>query len=349
MKYLFNIFAFCLFFLPSCQVTSYWIIEEATLNVVNQVSDSPRAVSDEQAANSNFQLLIPAMDWNWNPSAIGVTPREQYEFCDHMPQSCKPNAPFFSSSKSFSENYQAFVQVLASSFQPNQILKDTKSKLTPPTTAPAETKFVPDGWTKVTDGSGLSRWRPDWSISANGGYSATIKLKTLVSGESNPTGNEQLLRYRSDDGNWHSILIQPGDVSNIEIYAEALDRIGIQPGAWYNSAILGLGRNGPFISGYQSSTFFSDSGLLGCRISEFVVAYKPKLTMNTSNSFVTKYNKQLLRATELQVAGFVFKKSDSNLVDGLLKSEKKNGGNRYSASLTSTVPKIIGVFIECFY
>ncbi|QLE42895.1 hypothetical protein FD723_22260 [Nostoc sp. C052] len=336
-------------------------IQEATFNAVKQICGSPITDFEEQSTNPNFQLLIPMRDWNWEITQnIGVTPREQYEFCDHMPQSCKPGVQFSSSSKSFSDNYKAFVETLDPSFRPEQILKETNSKLTlEPTTKPADTSDVPDGWAKVIDGSGILRWRRDWStenpndwisrIQTNGGYSGTISFTTLVSGEDKTNSNEQLLRYRSDNGNWHSILIQPGEVQNIKIYAEAWDRITIQPGAWYNSAILGIGSDGPFISGYQPSTFFSDSGLLGCRISEFVVAYKPKLTMDTSNNFVDNYNKQLLSATELQVAGFIFKKSDSNLVGGLIKSEKMNGGNRYSTSLTSIVPKIIGVFIECFY
>ncbi|WP_414573057.1 hypothetical protein [Nostoc sp. CCY 9925] len=319
-------------------------IKEAILNAVKQISELPITAS-------NFQPLNPTIDWDWNPVITGTTSKEQYEFCDHMPQSCKPGVQFSASAKSFSENYQSFIYALAPSFQPEETLKEIKLKLQPPPGNPADTIYVPDGWTKVTDGAGILRWRPDWSISANprdwvkrieanSDKSVTIDLTSLVSDESN-SNNEQLLKYQSVNGQWYSLSIQPGEVQSILIYAEALGRIAIQPGAWYNSAILGLGKNGPFISNYQSTTFFSDSGLLRCRISEFVVAYKPKLTIHISNSLIERY-KELLSAIKLQVAGFIFPKSDINF-------EPMDDVNRHSGDPISTVPQIIGVFIESFH
>ena len=231
-------------------------IEEAIINIVSQVSTYPRNTTTGLSANSNFQLLIPAMNWNWEVTDIGITSREQYEFSDHIPQSCKPHAQFSSSSDSFSDNYQAFLEVIDQSFQPEQILLDSKWKLKPPTTPPADTDTVPDGWTKVKDGSGILRWRPDWVVSANsrdwiakvlgnGGYDGSINLKNIVSGKNNTLSNKQLLfRYRSDDGKWQPISNPLTGVKDIEIYAEAWDRIPIYPGKWYNSSITNLARNG---------------------------------------------------------------------------------------------------------
>jgi len=333
-------------------------IGESILNLVNGVPNFSKTSDVKQVDDSAIQLLVPAMAWDWESTVTGITPREQYQFSDHMPQSCAPHVQFASSSASFSENYKAFLNVLAPNFQPENILKDAESKLKPPDSKPADS-LTPTGWTKVKDGSGLLRWQPDWIVSqtprdwiarvaTKGGNSGTIKLNMTVSPGSNDTsGGEQLLKFQSDDGKWQSITLKSGQVKNIEISAEAWDRIPVYPGEWYSSAIIGFGRNGPFRYGYESSQFFGNKGLLSCRVSELVVAYKPKFKMDVDDSFLGKHNQKLLKAIELQVAGFAFKKSANGSAGVLIHSEKTIvGTTQYSASSTSSTPLIVGVIIE---
>lgn len=333
------------------------IIEEAIIKTINQVPTSKQRGLIELSTAPNFQLLEPAIEWNWEVTAIGITPREQYEFSDHIPQSCEPSAQFFSSSNSFSDNYRTFLDVLAHNFQPSTILSDAKSKIQEPATPPADTSNVPDGWTKVYDGAGILRWRPDWILSAhpedwksrvltNTQFSGTINLiDTILNSNNNDLNNQPILKYKGNNSNWQSIFPQPEQMNKLEIYAEAWDRIQIYPGRWYNSSIIGLGKNGPFISNYHNSDIFGDTGLLKCRVSEFVVVYQPQLMMNVSNSFVEMYGQELLNTTELQVAGFIFKKSANN---PLLKAEQNVDYTTYIANYNSSAPLIVGVFIECF-
>ncbi|MGB5593499.1 MAG: hypothetical protein WBM62_05620, partial [Crocosphaera sp.] len=333
------------------------MIEEAILKTINQVPTSKKRGLIELPTAPNFQLLEPAIEWNWEVTAIGITPREQYEFSDHIPQSCEPYAQFFSSSNSFSDNYKAFLNVLAPDFQPSTILSDAKLKIQEPETPPADTSNVPDGWTKVYDGAGILRWRPIWTISAspddwksrvlnNNKFSGSINLTDIIlDSNNNERNNQPLLKYKVNNSNWQSISPKSEQINNIEIYAEAWDRIQIYPGHWYDSSIIGLGKNGPFISDYHSSDIFGNTGLLKCRVSEFVIAYQPQLTMNVSNSFVNMYGKQLANAAELQVAGFIFKKSTNNPIR---KIKQNDNYTQYIANSNSSEPLIVGVFIECF-
>ena len=107
-----------------------------------------------------------------------------------------------------------------------------------------------------------------------------------------------------------------------------------------------------FIRPYQPSEFFGSRGLLRCRVSELIVAYKPRLTMYVDNSFVVKHHKQLLSASELEVAGFIFKKEQNisakrnSSVKAFIKSKQTVNGTRYLVSSIDASPLIIGIIIE---
>jgi hypothetical protein len=315
-------------------LSSLKTVGESILSLVNRVGNSP----SKEFASSNIQLLMPMEDWDWNPTEIGVTSREQYQFCDRMPQSCEPHAQFASSSKSFSDNYRTFLELFDPNFKPESLLRDAKSKIRPPEENPSSS-ISPVGWTKVPDGSGIYRWQPDWIVSStpndwiakvvtSGGNGGTIELNTIFS-----TGSEQGLKFRTDDKNWQSIAPEPDRIQSIKIYAPAWDRIPIYPGAWYNSSLISFGNE-------------RQRSLLCCRISELVVAYKPKLMMDVDDSFVTQYQAQLSRATELELLGFVFKKLASELIDKLVDLKKTVTGGTYSVQSASPAPVIVGVILE---
>ena len=308
--------------------------------------------------DSNFQLLVPMKEWDWDVQSSGYITQEQFELCDHIPQSCEPYDQFTSSSQSFSDNYRAFLYALDPEFQPNSLLENAKSNIRIPNGTPSES-HKPRGWTIVRNDDGIDRWQPYWSISnqprdwrgINGGNGGTIKIPV------NTLGSKKLIEFLIGDKVFQLIVTRPSKVQNIEIYAEAWDRIQIYPGDWYDSGMIKLGSKGPFLPGYVENIgdsndtnlgvpIFGPRGLFCCRISELVVAYKPCLIIDVNDSLVTQDREKLMNATELQIAGFVLNKSGSGNVYELLKTKKNDAGTTYYYCSTSPRPVIVGVIIE---
>jgi hypothetical protein len=246
--------------------------------------------------DSNFQLLVPMKDWDWDTPATGYISQEQFELSDHIPQSCEPFDQFTSSSQSFSDNYRSFLYSLDPEFQPKSLLEDAKSKIGFPNGSTGES-FKPRGWTIVSGDDGIDRWKPYWGISNQPGNwiisikaqsgNGTIKIPLKILGSNN------LLEFPIGDKVFQFIVKRP---SYIEISAEAWDRIQIYPGDWYDSGIIKLGSKGPFLQGYIENRrdfndtklipIFGPEGMLRCRVSELVVAYKPCLGMLIDNGSV---------------------------------------------------------------
>jgi len=266
-----------------------------------------------------FQFLVPNQLWNWEKPLAGGLPYQMVNFCNTVPNSCNPFGSFEASSEQFYDNYNVFINLLAPGFQPSEILADVKKIARKPSGQPSS-EPVPPGWARVKDSAGLIRWEPLWSISMwpsewkldvekNGGNSSGIRIPL--------ESQEAFLSVDNDTTTDKTIPLLPNQVQQVEIKAKAWNRVSITPGEWYDSGIIKAAQitNGPFLgTGHQSDEFFGPGGLLTCRITEFIIAMEPELTIKAGTEFINSYGDALSKASLVQIPelGFQFNQSMKN-------------------------------------
>jgi len=333
---------------------SRMIKKEILARATKPVKD--RSLVEPAELPSTMQWVLPNLIWNWGVPSVGRTSRAQFEFCDHMPQFCQPDAEFVSSSDSFSQNYIAFLQLLSPDFQPQTLLEQAKQAATFPTGNPADGN-VPAGWTTVVDGGGTLRWQPDWVVgSSPGDFLAAVKADDIKSSTievTDPTllvgaGREKLtvLSVGTGSDNLKPIAFQPGDLQGIQLAAAGWGRVTIYPGTWFSSAIFALGRKAKFVPGYDASDVYGSKGLLRCRVADMIIAYKPSATLILSDSFAAQHRDAITNASSLRVVGIDLPKLNRHRYSFSAPPTKTNDVVNLAVQSTAEQPMIIGVVIQ---
>ncbi|NOK32785.1 hypothetical protein D7W79_18615 [Corallococcus exercitus] len=323
------------------------------------VSRPSQAYSAKSVAAPPLQRLEPAMEWDWAPTGDGILGAAAYHFYDSMPASSDPDALFVSTGDSFSGNYLAFLQLLRSDFQPALTLKQTLSVAQQPQSDPASSP-TPRGWTKILSASNLLQWAPDWcpaktpqdwiqdvcSQPSPPAGSLALDPRAAFGGEVAPAASS-LVQARTGTGRPVPLGFQPGELLSLNLSAQAWGRVPITPGAWYSSALMMLGRSGPFVEGRTPSQVFGPTGLLRCRVAEMVLAYKPSVQMRVSPSFASRHAATLGAATGLSVGGVPIQGAVQRPAF-VPRKDSGPDGVTFQSTTASQIPVIVAVMLETF-
>jgi len=319
-----------------------------------------RVFGPTAAERTKMQPVRPNLAWDW-PIDAGFTPKPQFEFCDHMPQSADPSADFRSSGDSFSLRYFTFLEIVSPNFKPQSILDRAKEFAVLPSGDPA-TSSTPRGWTRVVDGGGTIRWQPDWVVS----WDRRDFLASALVGDSPATAidlaDPTLLAAARGAASDLLAVEMPGEAPRAlpyganDLHALSIEaqwaRIPIYPGAWYDSSIIGLAARAKgrrFVRSYSGKDVFSPDGLLRARVAEMIVAYRQKARLALSESFARSRSDTIADSSSLRVAGVDFSKGRDSLARTItLNAPSSAGVVDMEVRSTSDVPAIVGVIIERF-
>lgn len=310
-------------------------IAEQFTNQLNNLFAKSGKKGSAPVLTTPTQLLMPANAWDWDVAPNGSILLQQFQFADFMPQSTESGVLYAASGNSFTDNYRTFLEVIPASFTPQSILNTAKAMITMPTGNPANDP-TPPGWTKVTDGGGIIRWEPIYSLS----NSASQWKQEVETGTINNPGTI-VINLKQDPNN--PVLSDTPDGSNtsespdasvfekVSITAASWGQITISPGSWFNSSIITLAK----LNNYVTEDVIS--GLLSARVSAFYVAYKPQFKFSSSSPVDETAISKISTTPELYAFGIKVQADQP--------SADNTSVNLTSASLD---PSIVAVVIETF-
>ncbi len=251
---------------------------------LQQLTEKNRTDKSSATVLPSAQLVMPTIAWDWPPASIGMMTNNSFEFADGMPASCQSEVIYQPSADSFTDNYRSFLALVKGSNQAlTRMIRQARRKIAIPAGNPANDP-TPSGWT-IAKINGLIRWRPVWNFSDT----AHDWLQKVQSGRINNPGT---ITIKLDNQNQPSdLLVTKKSASSrsepvnsklnftqVVIEAKSWGQISINPGSWYDSAILAL--TASELSPELHNTYFGHNGLLSCRLASFYVAYQIKVTFH---------------------------------------------------------------------
>ena len=252
-----------------------------------------------------LQMLTPMMRWDWPAPGTGTMSYPQYTFLDAIPSSLQAQSAFVPAAGSLSASFDGFLQLLdGARFPLPQLLAGLRQRLAPPATAPAMAVDAPDGWAKVPDGTSMIRWRPAYGMSdtpdnwlaRTADVGAPVTLTLALSADSS-------LRATAAGGAVTQLTLSAAATSAV-LQADALEQIFVQPGYWFDSTTLRIGRNGPFVGGVLGEDDYA--GVLSGRVAGFIVARNPVLKLALPAAPDPATSAVLAAAGKLEVGGLSF-------------------------------------------
>jgi hypothetical protein len=267
------------------------------------------------------QLLIPSKTWDWTEAQTGFLPKTMINFVDTLPASCAQTANFNFSSNRLFENYSILLDLVDDSFQPRAALVAAKKSIQRPSFSPVSDNDAPLGWAKTLDGGGIIRWTPSYNISiwpekwltevkSQGGNPQTIRIPIV-------SNTQKSLQLTTENSVSKKVsLINKNNY--LEIKALAWNRVKVTPGNWFNSGLVQLLKNhqGGFSGGYNRDSLFGTKGLLNCRITEILVAYKPQMTLLGDSEFVQQHEADLMSAQKISLGSINFSNVKKKQLNG---------------------------------
>ena len=270
------------------------------------VGDKMMPRGPQAGAAPIVQLFRPMVPWDWPTPAVGFLPYQQFVLADRMPGSTESGVPYAPGGASFSDNYASFLSLLAlEKFPLPSRLASAIAATTRPTESPV-TALAPDGWARVADGAGITRWCMVYGLSTS--VTAWVaEVATDPNSEvslSVPITGEKALTLTAPGGQQQAISLLD-DVEHALITASALSQVSVTPGSWFDDSLLRLGRDGPFVSSFASSTQ-PYAGMLGGRVSSLIVAYNPVLRIVGPDPVHSATGAALKEAAAVEIGGFTF-------------------------------------------
>jgi hypothetical protein len=323
--------------------------------------DGPATYDAASLPVAGVQPMVPTMAWDWRPAVTGTTDSAQYDLLDTMPASADRTSVYLPSTSSMSGVYADVVGLL-DRFPLPQRLEQVRAGLRPPCGEPASTPNPP-GWTKVVDGAGLLRWRPDWTVSQTpSGWLADIadspeepatlrfRLRDIY-GASSPALPRLVAVAGSgtDEIDLDPLPLQAGELHTLEITARAWGRIHAQPGSWYDPAIVALSAHSTFRDGIPAAQVVGPHGILRAQVTGILVAAHPQVTLCVDGDFARRYAGRLRTADTVEVAGWTFRAPSRNSTTGLvtLAPDPTDATlTRLTARSAASTPQIAGIYVQ---
>lgn len=308
------------------------LIAEQFTNQLDSLFSGSKDGENAPVLTTPAQLLVPANTWDWAVAPDGTILLQQFQFADFMPQSAQSGVMYTASANSFTENYRTLLEIIPNSF-PQNLLNSAKAEIAVPTGNPANDP-TPSGWTKVTDGGGIIRWEPIYSLSTS---ASQWKLEVQTGVIDNPgtivinLDKNQNLPVLADnpDGINNSSSLDSSVFEKVSITAASWGQITISPGSWYNSGVVTLSKT------YVPKTTFSS--LLSARVSAFYVAYKPVFNFSSSTPVDQTVMKEISTTPELYALGIKVRAG-----------QPSNNAKSINLTSTSPDPSIVAVVVETF-
>ncbi|HEX7904287.1 MAG TPA: hypothetical protein VF487_10435 [Chitinophagaceae bacterium] len=237
-----------------------------------------------------MQVLAPPLLWNWDIPPAGQAAFEQLAFCDAMPQSASGQY-YAASARSFSLAYNSFLNLInAQAFPLPRALNQSINNNIPPGNAAK-------GWVQSMNLAGQLEWKRMWNVSQN----PAAWLAGFAQGQQKNAAewifNDPQLSISI--GNSEVLPIVP--TTQVKLSAEAVGRIEVNPGIWYDSSIVTLAQSNKYYLKVSPTVVFGNAGLMNCRIAEFIVALKPSPSIIIDKALISQNT-----VTGISTAGFSF-------------------------------------------
>lgn len=236
------------------------------------------------------QVLAPPLLWNWNTPPTGQATFEQLAFCDAMPQST--NGQYYAASaKSFSVAYSSFLNLIDPQVFPlPQVLNQSIDNNISPGNAAK-------GWVQTMNLAGQLEWKRLWNVSQN----PAAWLAGFAQGQQKNAAEWEFNDPQLNISIGTSNVSPLSAATQVKISAEAVGRIAVNPDTWYDSSIVTLAQSNKYYLKVSPDILFGNTGLLNCRIAEFIVALKPSPSIIINKNLLGQDN-----VTGINTAGFSF-------------------------------------------
>lgn len=236
------------------------------------------------------QVLAPPLLWNWNTPPTGQATFEQLAFCDAMPQSA--NGQYYAASaKSFSVAYSSFLNLInPQAFPLPQVLNQSIDNNNPPGN-------TAKGWVQCMNPAGQLEWKRMWNVSQN----PAAWLAGFAQGQQKIAAEWEFNDPQLNISIGTSNVLPISAATQVKLSAEAVGRIVINPDTWYNSSIVTLAQSNKYYLKVPPDVLFGNTGLMNCRVAEFIVALKPSPSIIIHKTLLGQDN-----VTGIDTAGFSF-------------------------------------------
>lgn len=139
----------------------------------------------------------------------------------------------------------------------------------------------------------------------------------------------------------------------ISVDFQAVDRIGIRPGAWFDDAFARSMIDGPFMPGYspfggdtietRGQPVFGERGFFGLIKNGMCVGHKPSFAIRTTTSTFRRFVDPFKAATGLRIGPFTFEAEGGSLAAGW---KADAAAQTFTGTTSSRHPLIIGATVS---
>jgi hypothetical protein len=289
----------------------------------------PRGTADAEPGPC-AQPVDPAIAWDWpevGPSRISL---QQWNFCDTQPASEAAGQQFASGSGSFSGAYRSLLELVdATKFVPPSMLTEARQAAAMPTSAPGD-GVGPQGFIVVANSGGVYQFEPEWRVSMTPTQWAIDQSSgfrfdaTALSGLF--AGTPQIAAL---DGARRDATLTVSNPARVMVYA----------GDWYSDEFVRLVANGPFVGARPAQEVVGPSGILRCRITEFLVGSEFVVTATFDDADARALVTQLADAPTARIGTVA-------AADANVQLNRVAGGTRVVATTSPGKPFIVTVSVQ---
>jgi hypothetical protein len=255
----------------------------------------------------HYQTVFPPIPWDWDKEAktTGFLPLDMINFVNALPLSCESYDNFNFSSQTLYANYHQLLALVNNDFEPQKQLNEAQRLAQRPQSLSANSE-IPLGWCKITDESGMIRFSPSYNMSLwpKDCLNEIKKRELGLTAQSQtiyiPISIKPFVLHKQYMKRVCDKIFSTNQEQDLllKITTKMWTRVIITPDVWFNSGIIQLikAHKGSFKGKYDIDTLFGYQGLMSCRTSELLVAYKPDIEIITNyNELLYSFNTDFLK------------------------------------------------------
>lgn len=260
---------------------------------------SPGPVGD--AAPANLQMMVPSALWNWPVDPLGTSSQALYEFCSWMPVSASISQEYAVSPYRFSDSYKRFLQTIPNTPAVNVALAQLAASANQTLVQYQNGPQCMPTW--IVDGNPPAFLA---SVAGQSGMGQTIRIELKTASDLQHTGQPSLLAgiARGAAAAARPITFSQGQVTYVDIYADAWGTIAIRPAGWYDGTTIKLWSSQ--LSDPERQIFFGSGGILCCLLTNMYVGLNVSVTVEAAPPVVQQIVANADKKNLVRVAGFTF-------------------------------------------